>query len=69
MTTSFPGLMTLLGPPQSPDLPMGDYILWGNLKTRVCEHKPHTLDDLKEAIYLEASQIDRALLERLEANF
>ena len=40
-----------------------------NLKARVYEHKPRTLDDLKEAIRVEVTQIDRAMLERVEANF
>ena len=33
------------------------------------EHKPRTLEDLKEAIRVEIAQIDRAMLERVEANF
>ena len=33
------------------------------------EHKPHTLDDLKEDIRVEVAQIDRAMLEIVEANF
>ena len=30
---------------------------------------PRTLDGLKEAIRMEVAQIDRAMLERVEANF
>jgi len=56
-------------PPRSPDLSICDYFLWGYLKARVYEHKPRTLDDLKEAIRVEVAQIDRAMLERVEANF
>ena len=52
-----------------PDLSICDYFLWGYLKARVYEHKPRTLDDLKEAIRVEVTQIDRAMLERVEANF
>ena len=32
------------------------------------EHKPPTLKDLKEGIRVEVAQIDRAILERVEAN-
>ena len=33
------------------------------------ERKPPTLEDLKEGIPVEVAQIDRAILERVEANF
>ena len=56
-------------PPRSPDLSICDYFLWGYLKARVYEHKPRTLENLKEAIRVEVAQIDRAMLERVEANF
>lgn len=56
-------------PPRSPDLSMCDYFLWGYLKARVYQHKARTLEELKEAIRVEVVQIDRAMLERVEANF
>lgn len=56
-------------PPQSPDLSMSDYFLWGNLKAHVYSHMPRTLDDLKRAIRVEVAQIDGAMLERVETNF
>lgn len=56
-------------PPRSPDLSMCDFFLWGHLKARVYEHKPRTLEELKNAIRVEVAQIDRAMLERVYANF
>ncbi|KAK3875203.1 hypothetical protein Pcinc_011476 [Petrolisthes cinctipes] len=56
-------------PHRSPDLSICDYFLWGYLKARVYEHKPRTLEDLKEAIRVEVAEIDRAMLERVETNF
>ena len=56
-------------PPQSPDLSLCDYFWWGYVKACVYEHKPHTPEDLKEAICVEVTQIDRAMLKRVEANF
>ena len=70
----FPGrLVSRFGdiyrPSRSPDLPMSDYILWDHLKACVYEHKPHTLEELKEAIREEVAQIDRAMIEKVCANF
>lgn len=47
-------------PPRSPDLSMCDYF-WGFLKSRVYQHKPRTLQELKEAIRVEVKRIDRAM--------
>jgi len=49
-------------PPHSPDLSTCDFFLWGFLKSRVYNHKPYTLNDLKEAIRQEIRPIDRQLL-------
>ena len=56
-------------PPRSADLSICDYFSWGYQKARVNEHKPRTLEDLKEAMCVEVALIDRAILERVEANF
>jgi hypothetical protein len=51
----------VLWPPRSPDLSMCDFSLWGFLKSRVYTHKPHMLNDLKEAICQEILPIVRQL--------
>ncbi|PSN30227.1 hypothetical protein C0J52_26945 [Blattella germanica] len=40
-----------------------------HLKARVYEKKPRTLDELKDAIRVGVAQVDRAMLERVYANF
>ena len=55
-------------PSRFPDLPMYNYFLWGHLKACVYEHKPRTLEELKEDIE-EVAQIDRAVIEKVYANF
>ena len=39
------------------------------MKSRVCAHKPRTLNDLKEAIRQEIRPIDRQLLARVMEDF
>uniref|UniRef100_A0A1B6CQC5 Tc1-like transposase DDE domain-containing protein n=2 Tax=Clastoptera arizonana TaxID=38151 RepID=A0A1B6CQC5_9HEMI len=56
-------------PPRSPDLSMCDFFLWGFLKSRVYENKPRTLGELRQSIEQNVAQINRQLLERVEANF
>ena len=56
-------------PPWSSNLSTWDYLLWGYLKASVYEHKPRTLEDLKEAIHVEVAQLDRAMLEKVKADF
>lgn len=56
-------------PPRSPDLSMCDYFLWGYLTSRVYKRHPRTLDELKDSIRENIVQIDRRLLETVEANF
>jgi len=56
-------------PPRSPDLSTCDFFLWGYLKLHVYAHKPHTLNDLKEAIRQEIRPIDRQLLARVMGDF
>ena len=67
LVASFPSLATfidLLGPLTYPCA-----IIWGHLKARVYEHKPRTLEELKEAICEEVAQIDKAMIEKVYANF
>ena len=45
------------------------FFLFGYLKSRVCAHKPRTLNDLKEAIPQEIRPIDRQLLARVTDDF
>ena len=56
-------------PFRSPNLSMCDYLLWGHLKVRVYEHKPHAMEELKEAICEVVVQIDWAMTEKVFANF
>jgi len=56
-------------PPQSPNLSMCDFFLWGYLKSRVYEGKPWTLEETKGAICKQIGMINQELLERIEANF
>ena len=45
------------------------FFLWGYVKSRVYTHKPHTLNDFKEAIRQEIRPIDRHLLARVMDDF
>ena len=56
-------------PPRSLDLFICDNFLGGYLNACVYEHKPRTLQDLKEAICVEVAPIDKAMLEKVEVNF
>ena len=53
----------------SSDLSIGDYFLWGYLKEHVHDRKPRTLDNLKETILIDVTQIGRVMLEGVDANF
>jgi hypothetical protein len=44
-------------PPRSPHLTPCDFFLWGYLKAQVCQHRPQTLEGLKEAITQEVAAI------------
>ena len=52
-------------PSRPPDLSMCNYFLWGHLKACVYKHKPHTLEELKEAIREEVAQIGRAMIKKV----
>ena len=59
----------VLWSPHCPDLSTCDFFLCGYLKSRVYTHKPHTLNDLKEAVRQEIRPIDRRLLACVMDNF
>jgi hypothetical protein len=40
----------ILWPPRSPDLSICDYFLWGYLKAKVYNNKPHNMQELKNSI-------------------
>jgi hypothetical protein len=44
-------------PPRSPDFTLCHFFLWGYLKAQVYQHRPQTLEALKEAITQEAAAI------------
>ena len=56
-------------PPRSPDLTPCDFFLWGHLKSRVYEHRPATVEDLKAAISQEINAIPRDMIQRAMVNF
>ena len=48
-------------PPRSPDLSPCDFFLWGVLKDRVYRRKPRSIEELKNAITTEISEINSNL--------
>lgn len=56
-------------PPRSPDLTSPDFFLWGYLKARVFENRPHTLRALKANITQEIRAINQEMLLRVTENF
>jgi len=70
----FPGrLITLRGdvewPARSPDLSPCDVFLWVYLKEKVFEHRPRSLEDLKERIQQEIDSIPPELTQSVMKNF
>jgi hypothetical protein len=57
-----------LWPPRSPGLHPCDFYLWGKLKDEMYVNNPHTLDELKDNIRVEISQITREELRRVAGN-
>jgi hypothetical protein len=51
-------------PPSSPDLPPCGYSLWGYLKHKVYENRPHTIDELSESIRTTILQIPVEMLRK-----
>ena len=51
-------------PARSPDLTVMDFSIWGYLKDRVYSHQPTTLDELELALFLEAQQIPKEMIEK-----
>jgi len=57
-----------LWPLRSPDLTPPDYFLWGDLKGRVYQNKPRTIDALKANITEEIQAVTADLLARIFQN-
>lgn len=51
-------------PSRSPDLSACDYFLWGYLKHKVYEIRPHSIEDLKESITTAIRQIPLEMLRK-----
>jgi hypothetical protein len=51
-------------PPRSPDLSPCDYFLWGYLKHKVYENRPHTLNELRDSIRTTVLQIPVDMLRK-----
>lgn len=56
-------------PPNSPDLNICDFFLWGYLKDKVYRDKPRTLIELKEAITREIALIDKIVFKNVTRGF
>ncbi|XP_039292755.1 uncharacterized protein LOC120353366 [Nilaparvata lugens] len=70
----FPGrLISLRGdvkwPARSPDLSVCDFFLWGYLKEKVFNHRPHTLEELKDKIREEIQALPVAICQNAFENF
>jgi hypothetical protein len=70
----FPGhLVSLMGdvgwPARSPELSICDFLLWGYLKKKVFQYRPHTLPELKERIIEEVNAIPREMCEPAVQSF
>jgi hypothetical protein len=48
---------------RSPDLTLPDFILWGQLKGKVCTKKPPTKDNIKGDIHQEIATIPADMLQ------
>jgi hypothetical protein len=60
-----PCVVTLGGPPHSPDLTTCDFFLWGYLKVQVYQHRLQTFESLKEAITQEVAAIPPEITRRV----
>ena len=70
----FPGhVISLRGdvgwPARSPDFAPCDFFLWGYLKTKVFEHHPRTIEELKAAIRQEIARISPQITARVMETF
>lgn len=70
----FPGhIVSLRGdigwPPRSPDLSPCDFFLWGYLKSQVYQHRPQTIEALKEIITQEVAAIPPEMTRRVTENY
>lgn len=70
----FPGhVISLRGdiawPPRSPDLTPCDFFLWGYLKSKVYQHRPQSLEALKEMIVQEVAAITPDMTRSVMENY
>lgn len=56
-------------PPRSPDLTPLDFFLWGYTKSKVYVNRPESLEDLKERIRVEISQITPETIAKVQEEF
>jgi hypothetical protein len=56
-------------PPRSPDLTPCDFFLWDYLKSQVYQHRPQTLEALKEAITQEVAANSPEITRRVMENY
>jgi hypothetical protein len=55
--------------PHSHDLSICDYFLWGYLKSKLYINKPHNIQELKDSIHLEITNLEEEMLGRAMDNF
>jgi len=55
-------------PPCLPDLSACDFFLWGYLKEKVYDHRPHTIHELKDCIREEIQGIPVNMLRKVMDN-
>lgn len=56
-------------PPRSPDLTPLDFFLWGYLKSKVYQNRPHNIRDLKDRIRIEMGRITQDVIGRVREEF
>jgi hypothetical protein len=56
-------------PPHSPNLTPCDFFLWDYLKAQVYQHRPQTLEAIKEAITQEVAAIPPKMTRRVMENY
>ncbi|KAJ8887117.1 hypothetical protein PR048_013332 [Dryococelus australis] len=65
VTSSYAPFSDMPLPPRYTELSMCNFSLWGYIKNKAYQDKPHTLNDLKMAICKEAELINEVMLKRI----
>lgn len=60
---------TVEWPPRSPDLTPLDFFLWGHLKNVVYKSRPDNIEELKNRIRIECSNISQITINRVQQEF